>query len=98
MAKALGLGIGGDEFSNLILVQRPGEGGNYSIHKEIQEGKDFQYHAISSEGLLLPQIQPEPKAWMLGLSIFILIQKIALHSILTEFKSLLSRNVTILVK
>jgi len=65
MAKALGLG--GDNF---ILVQRPDEDGNYSSHKEIQEGKEVQYHAISPEDLLLPQIQPEPSVWMLGLTIF----------------------------
>ena len=56
MAKALGLG--GDERSNFILVQRPDEDGNYSSNKEIQEGKEVQYHAVSPEDLLLPQIQP----------------------------------------
>ena len=67
MAKALRLG--GDERSNFILVQRPDEEGNYSSHKEIQEGKEVQYHAISPEDLLLPQIQPKPPEWMLGLTI-----------------------------
>jgi hypothetical protein len=67
MAKALG--IGGDERSNFILVQRPDEEGNYVSNQEIQEGKEIQYHAISPEDLLLPQTQPEPSVWMLGLTI-----------------------------
>jgi hypothetical protein len=67
MAKALG--IGGDERSNFILVQKPDEDGNYSSIKEIQEGKEVEYHAISPEDLLLPQTQQEPSVWMLGLTI-----------------------------
>ena len=42
MANALG--IGGDERSNFILVQKPDEDGNYSSIKEIQEGKEVEYH------------------------------------------------------
>ena len=45
------------------------EDGNYSSIKEIQEGKEVQYHAISPEDLLLPQTQQEPSVWMLGLTI-----------------------------
>ena len=67
MAKALG--IEGDERSNFILVQRPDENGSYSSNIEIQEGKEIQYHAFSPEDLLLPQTQPEPPVWMLGLTI-----------------------------
>ena len=69
MAKALG--IGGDERSRFILVQRPDEDGNYSSNKEIQEGKENHYHAISPEDLLLPQTQPEPPVWMLGLILYV---------------------------
>jgi hypothetical protein len=57
MAKALGIGC--DKKSNFILVQLPDEEGNYSSNKEIQEDKETQYHAISSE----------PPVWMLGLTI-----------------------------
>ena len=53
MAKAFG--IEGDERSNFILVQQPDEQGNYSSIKEIQDGKEVKYHAISPEDLLLPQ-------------------------------------------
>ena len=67
MAKALG--IGGDERSNFILVPRPDENGKYSSIEAIQEGKEIQYHAISPEDLLLPQTQPEPPVWLLGLTI-----------------------------
>ena len=67
MAKALG--IGGEERSNFILVQRPDEQGNYSSIKDIQDGKGVQYHAISPEDLLLPKTQQEPSVWMLGLTI-----------------------------
>ena len=67
MGKALG--IGGGERSNFILVQRPDEQGNYSGIKEIQDGKEVKYHAISPEDLLLPQTQQEPSVWLLGLTI-----------------------------
>ena len=67
MAQALG--IGGEERSNFILVQRPDKQDNYSSIKEIQEGKEVKYHAISPEDLLLPQTQQEPSVWMLGLTI-----------------------------
>ena len=67
MAKALG--IGGEERSNFILVQRPDEQGNYSSIKEIQEEKEVKYHAISPEDLLLPHTQQEPSVWMLRLTI-----------------------------
>ena len=67
MAKALD--IGGEERSNFILVQRPDEQGNYSSIKEIQDGKEVKYHAISPEDLLLPQTEQEPPVWMLGLTI-----------------------------
>ena len=65
--EAKGLGIGGEERSNIILEQRPDEQGNYSSIKEIQEGKEIEYHAINPEDLLLPQTQQEPSVWMLGL-------------------------------
>jgi hypothetical protein len=67
MSKALG--IGGNKRSHFILVQRPDQDENYSSNKELQEGKEIQYHAISPEDMLLPQIQPEPTVWMLGLTI-----------------------------
>ena len=67
MAKALG--IGGEKRSNFILVQQPDEEENYVSNQEIQEGKEIQYHAIRPEDLLLPQTQPEPSVWMLGLTI-----------------------------
>jgi hypothetical protein len=67
MTKALE--IGGNERTNFILVQQPDKNGNYLSNKEIQEGKKIQYHAISLEDLLLPQTQPEPPVWILGLTI-----------------------------
>jgi hypothetical protein len=68
IAKAMG--NGGDERFNFILVQRPDKDGNYSSNKEKQEGNEIQCHVISPEDLLLPQTQPKPPVWMLGLTNF----------------------------
>ena len=88
MAKALG--IGGDERSNFILVQKPDEDGNYSSIKEIQEGKEVQYHYLKRSKNL--------PFGCLDLQFLTCIQETARQIIQMALEDQLSRNVTILVK